>query len=687
MTSNTNYGDPGELLANCSSAFLPPARLTISQAAEKYVRIDGEEWSNDVAPYMVEPADMLTSRQYSGLVFMGSARSTKTQALIDNAITYGVTVDPTSLMVFGPTEGFMNDWAKDRLQKINYGNPEVRANLSASKSDNVVYYKRYRNGTRVKLAWPTVGGLRGKEYRFILMTEYDDPVMHQRLDGDLFQLGKKRTVTFMSRGMTVAESSPNRDNTDVKFKPKTPHDCPPVGGIADIYRQGNRKLWYVPCLSCGEYFVPDFTLLKWVESESFLESGESAILQCPHCEHEHEHGDKKIMNLSGRWLCEGQTVNQDGEVIGDELYSDTASYWFRGVMAAFQTWSSQVVDYLKALKAFEENGDETQLKTAANINRGEIYTLQNKKAQLLPDEFEDRAEDLPEKQVPSGCLFLVMAIDVQANRFVVQVSGYGKHGEQWLIDRFSIRESDRKGEDGEKLAINPAVYAEDWQILENMAIGKAYPVAENNNYTMRCRLTLCDSGGRAVDADKGETVTEKAYGFYRHLKKKRKSKNFYLIKGGSRSDAPRIKKSYPDSQRKDRKATARGEIPVYMLNSNMIKDMVKNDLDRPEPGSGFVHFPQWLPTWFYNELTAETRTPSGWKKQGKQNNEAFDLIYYCRAGYLILKCELIDWDSPPAFCRHYSENPYVDMITEDTEAKPKKKKKRVSMAELGKSLN
>ena len=242
MDEIEQYGDPGDLLSGCSKAFLPPARLTVSQAAEKYVRIDGEEWSNDVAPYMVEPADMLTARQYSGLVFMGSARSTKTQALIDNAITYGVTVDPTSLMVFGPTEGFMNDWAKDRLEKINYGNPEVTANLSTSKSNNVVYYKRYRNGTRVKLAWPTTGGLRGKEYRFILMTEYDDPVMHQRLDGDLFQLGKKRTVTFMSRGMTVVESSPNRDNTDSKYKPKTPHDCPPVGGIAELPEVAGRPL-------------------------------------------------------------------------------------------------------------------------------------------------------------------------------------------------------------------------------------------------------------------------------------------------------------------------------------------------------------------------------------------------------------------------------------------------------------
>jgi phage terminase large subunit GpA-like protein len=591
------------------------------------------------------------------------------------------------MMVFGPTETFMSDWSKDRLEKITEGNPEVRSRMSTSKTNNVVYYKRFNNGARVKLAWPTVAGLRGKEYRFILMTEYDDPVMHQRLDGDLFQLGKKRTVTFMSRGMTAAESSPNRDNTDRKYKPRTPHDCPPVGGIMDLYKNGNRKLWYTPCLDCGEYFIPDFENLQWVESESILESAESAVLVCPHCEHEHEHSEKREMNLRGRWLSEGQTVNADGETVGDELRSDTASYWFRGVMAAFQTWQSQVADYLKGLKTFEDTGDETLLKTAANINRAEVYTRQASKLEMLPDEFEDRAEELGEKVVPDGVLFLIMTIDVQANRFVVQVSGFGKHGESWIIDRFSIRESNRKDSDGEPLAINPASYSEDWEILEKMAIGKRYPLAFDESREMAAKLTLCDSGGFAKDASKGETVTEKAYNFYRSLRKRGKHRNFYLLKGGSRNDAPRVKKSYPDAQKKDRHATARGEIPVWLLNSNMLKDIIRNDLDRPEPGAGFVHFPSWLPTWFYNELTAETRTPTGWKKQGKQPNEAFDLICYAKAGYLILKCEQLDWDKPPKWAGHYSENPFVFVVGEDQVEPAKKTRRRKSISDIAKRLN
>lgn len=678
----SEYGESLELQADAYCAFKPPEKLTVSGAAEQYVKVNGEDWSNEVAPYMVEPANALTDRNYSGLAFVGSARSTKTQSLIDNLITYSVKVDPSSLMLFGPTEAFMNDWAKDRLYKINE-NPVIRDLMTGNKTDDVVYYKRYKTGARVKLAWPTVGALRGKEYRFLALTEYDAPEMHQRLDGDLFQLAKKRSITFMSRGMTIVESSPNRDLRDRKWRGETPHDAPPVGGIMEVYRQGTRKMCYVPCTNCNDFFIPDFEHLKWKESDSVLECGESAQLQCPKCEHLHDHSYKRDMNMDCIWVGDGQSIVK-GKPEGDLLHSETDSYWYRGVNACFQSWSSQVVDELNARKVFEETGDETQLKTSANINRAEVYIPQVTSEDLLPEMFEDRAEDLPEKQVPEGALFLVMTIDCQGNRFVVQVHGFGVRGEMWLVDRFAVRESNRLGEDGQPLAINPPAYEEDWEILERMAIDKSYPLAVDESRSMKPRLILCDSGGRAISAERGETTTEKAYQFYRRLRERRKHTNFFLVKGGTRMEAPRVKLTHPDSQRKDRHATARGEIPVYQLNSNLLKDMVANDLDRPEPGSGYIHFPKWLPNWFYRELTAESRFEKGWRKAGKQANEAFDLMYYAKAGYLILKCEQIDWDSPPAFARHYDDNPYVFTKGEENKAKPKKKS---GFAEMAKKLN
>ncbi|TRS74670.1 phage terminase large subunit family protein, partial [Salmonella enterica subsp. enterica serovar Panama] len=55
-----------------------------------------------------------------------------------------------------------------------------------------------------------------------------------------------------------------------------------------------------------------------------------------------------------------------------------------------------------------------------------------------------RAEKLPPRRVPDGVRFLVATVDVQGGkkrRFVVQVVGYGSHGERWIVDRFNITRS------------------------------------------------------------------------------------------------------------------------------------------------------------------------------------------------------------------------------------------------------
>ena len=144
-----------------------------------------------------------------------------------------------------------------------------------------------------------------------------------------------------------------------------------------------------------------------------------------------------------------------------------------------------------------------------------------------------------------------------------------------------------------------------------------------------------------------------------------------LIKGGSTPNAPRLKESYPDSQRKDRKAKARGEVPVWLLNTNLLKDAVDAALKCEKPGPGFMHFPEWLGDWFFEEMTFEVRTQQGWKKPGKGNNEAFDLAAYNRAGAIKLGMEKIDWSNPPPWAREWDHNPNVIQAEAGAVAQPR----------------
>ncbi|MNZ83177.1 Phage terminase large subunit [compost metagenome] len=335
--------------------------------------------------------------------------------------------------------------------------------------------------------------------------------------------------------------------------------------------------------------------------------------------------------------------------------------------AAFQSWESICLRYLEGVHAYVTTGDETKLKGTTNLDQGAPYMPQRSEAVRSADVLIERREEVIKHQVPEGVRFLVTSVDVQAGgkpRFVVQVHGYGVGGEEWLIDRYNIRTSRRIGEDGDELPIDPAAFLEDWEVLVTDVMQKAYPLADGSGRAMLPALVVCDSGGKAG-------VTEKAYDFYRKLKRRGLHRNFMLIKGGSQPNAPRLRESYPDSERKDRKAKARGEIPVWMLNTNLLKDAVNNDLQRDKPGPGFVHMPEWLGEWWFEELTFEVRTQRGWEKPSKGANEAFDLFCYARAGAIKLGLEQLDWERPKPFARGWDENPFVHQVAEVSVVKPR----------------
>src|SRR5690606_6084355 len=137
-----------------------------------------------------------------------------------------------------------------------------------------------------------------------------------------------------------------------------------------------------------------------------------------------------------------------------------------------------------------------------------------------------------------------------------------------LVDRFPIRKSKRVDPEHPEMVVpvEPASYMEDWELLIEAVIEKSYEVADGSGRRMQIKATACDSGGQ-------EGVTPMAYNFWRRLKDDEDGRGhhmrFQLVKGVPLPSAPRVKIAYPDSGRKDRKAGARGEIPILEINSNL----------------------------------------------------------------------------------------------------------------------
>jgi phage terminase large subunit GpA-like protein len=265
--------------------------------------------------------------------------------------------------------------------------------------------------------------------------------------------------------------------------------------------------------------------------------------------------------------------------------------------------------------------------------------------------------------VPPWVRFLIATIDVQADAFVVRITGFGPGNDMTLIDTFKIRKSNRldphdlRGTQYAKL--DPASYPEDWDLIVEQVIESSYPLADGSGRRMAIKATGCDSGGK-------DGVTTNAYTFWRKLRDDSEGRGyhrrFHLVKGTTTRDAPRRKTSYPDSNRRDRNAGARGDVPVQLFNSNLLKDQLNALLGRAEPGGGMMRFPAWTPIWVFKQLTAEDRGPKGWVNPSNRRNEDWDLSYYALGLCLHpdINLERITWnDGEPAWAKPWDENIFV----------------------------
>lgn len=652
------HGSAWPVIRSASEAFRPPRRVTVPEAAASNLKIVQPggytgPWSAAETPYMVEPMEMLSSRRHEAVVFVGPARSGKTMGLLDAWFTYAVTCDPGDMLIIQMTQDRARDYSKTRVDRAIRHSATLNAKLSIRGHDDNTHDKLFRHGMWLKIGWPTATQLASSDYRYVALTDYDR--MPESVDGEgsAFQLGLKRTTTFLSRGMCIVESSPARPVTDPTVKPVTAHEAPPSGGILGIYNRGDRRRYYWPCIHCGEYFqaepglglfasLPDEDDLLEVVREADLQAlaFEHAVIFCPHCgagipaEHKHH------LLGSGIWLRDGQQISRSGARSDDGITSTTASFWLGGVAAAYQPWGGLLLRYLQGLRDYASTADEESLRTTVNTDQAMPFVPRAMRDAGTAD-VSQMAEDFERYIVPQDARFLVAAADVQGGqnaRFVVQVHAVGPHLEQWLIDRYEITDSSRPGPGG-FAPIDPASHPEDWDLLDSVILESTYRTTVEGQ-ELRVRALVVDSGGE-------DGVTENAYQWFQRSARRGYGPKIRLYKGGSAMGAPLLRQT---------RVGPRKSVHQLLCNPNLLKDAVHNASQRQDAGAARLHFPSWLGAPFWDELKAEVRQTNGTWKKIRKRNEAIDLCAMIRAGCLYLGADRINWQAPPPWARPVETN-------------------------------
>ena len=161
------------------------------------------------------------------------------------------------------------------------------------------------------------------------------------------------------------------------------------------------------------------------------EARRTAYVECPNCGGVLEEAHKAEMNAGGRYVAPGQTTI--GNVTGAPRETSTISFWVSGLASPFVTFGQRAEDYLKAVRLV----DPERIRTATNAGFGELYSWGGGE-QPKWSEVAAHKTAYARGELPAGVHYLICSVDIQKNRIVYVIRGWGARAASWLIDYGSL---------------------------------------------------------------------------------------------------------------------------------------------------------------------------------------------------------------------------------------------------------
>lgn len=561
----------------------PPPVLTVSQWADMYRRLSAEssaepgQWNTDRAPYQREIMDALNNPECVELVIMSSAQVGKTE-LILNIIGYYIDYDPAPMLVVQPTLKPMGeDFSKDRLAPMIRDTPTLSKKVRDVKSrtsGNTIFHKTFPGGHITIAGANSPSNLASRPVRIALMDEIDRYPPSAGTEGDPIKLAEKRTTTFWNRKIIKVSTPTTKGESNIE----------------DEYLSGSQEEWNVACPCCGKYQPYEWGRIHFSD----------VTMECKFCNERISEVDWKQM--PGKYIAKNPEKRRKRSFHLNEL----ASPW--------KHWNEIIEDFKTAQREVKINGDINKMKVWINTALGEPW--ENRGAGADSDTVLGRRERY-DADLPDGVLLLTAGVDVQDDRFEVEVTGWGHGYESWGIKYEKIYADLEK--------------EESWDALEEY-LDKEFYFKTGSSLLIAC--TCIDTGGH---------FTTQCYNWLKKMEKK--NKRIYGIKGMGGPGIPLIHKLSTNNQLK---------VKVFILGVDSGKEILMTRLKTVDEGPGYCHFPinadRGYDETYVKGLTSEQRVVHmkdgraviKWEKKSGTRNEPLDLRNYSTAAAEILRP---DWEA------------------------------------------
>lgn len=506
------------LFQNIAKILAPPPTLKISQWADRYRVLSSEssaeagKWNTARAEYQREIMDCIIKSDIEDVVVMSSAQVGKTEILL-NVIAYFIDYDPSPMILIQPTDLLAQSFSKDRLSPMIRDTPKLKNKIADAKSrdgENTILHKKFVGGHITMIGANTPTNLASRPIRIVLCDEVDRYPASAGKEGDVIKLAEKRTNNFWNRK---------------KIKVSTP-TIKGQSAIEKEYQSSSQGEWCVYCPSCDMIQRYDFKRLRF----------DDAKMKCICC---NEYFSKtEWESKKGIWIHQYPENKKRGFHL-----NEMASSW--------RSWEEIIKDFKNANDDFKNTGSYEALKVFVNTALGESWELRGKSAD---DDSLIIRRELYSADLPEGVLLLTAGVDVQDDRFEIEVVGWGKGYESWGIQYH-------------KIYCNPAKQ-ESWEKLEKFL--------ENEYYFEKGNSLLI----AAACIDTGGHHTDESYHFLNKMEKK--NKRIYGVKGMGGAGFPLI---YKESR------NTKNKVKIFILGVDAGKEKIFARLQIEEIGAGYCHFP------------------------------------------------------------------------------------------------
>jgi phage terminase large subunit GpA-like protein len=584
---------------------------------QNIVLIDGDHagqlWSRSNAPYLIEPAECLSVEHPCNVVTIRKSQQTGASILALSWALYIADQTPANTLFAVPSIDALKDISDQKFRPLidawenQIGRQVIKPMTSRSDEGSSKFLKKFPGGyikfananSAMDLSSKTVKyGIKDEVSKWQDISGEDDP-----------------ETLFFGRFTAF-----RRAKTYKIFQLSTPElDAGEEGGkgvghcrIDRAFLASDQRFWYIQCPECGEYFYQHFDGL--VIDERLPHKSK---YECPHCSHHVSEAERVKGVKAGHYRAHRGNEGREPGFHMDAFVSLMMSY------------EAVAEDYLAS-----ENGGSKGPKGFKNLVLGLPFAMKGNAPEWK--RLMERSQHYPENQIPRGGLILVAGADVQHKGIWVIIKAFGRGKQSWTISARWL--------DGDTTDANEGAWKKLARVYE-----EEFP---DVNGCLRPIEMMC------VDAGDGG----RAGAVYTWCGARLKAQAIHGVDGwGKPPVGPEKPVTYDYQGRRVKDGATLRAVGTWDLKATFYDNLHKEGVvsGASEDPPGYCHHGDFLPDWYYKQITSEYLKDvvvSGIPKQKWQpvgDNHLLDCEIYAVASAEILQISLFEdhnW--------HYLEKQY-----------------------------